>query len=509
MVRLMHWATPKERRTLGQMRRKQVGRQEHNAFKPKARRIVALDLLARSMRGRVPALIQLKYKLMAASPFGYFRGAVPVMAADLGLLPSTGLAAQIGGDAHVRNLGAYAAPDGRMIFDINDFDETMRGPFEWDLKRMAASLVVAGRESGHKEASAQQAVEKFVARYAAQMRAFAQMPLIEMNHFQVHRLSQVAPVHQALMKAERATPLHTLEQLTEPAAAMESAKEANLLKGAGVAQKKLLKDSDSDPNNLAKGTSSDSNKSAKGTGFSPYKNPAKSKRALAPEGLSLPNPPRRFKEQKPMLTRVSSRTAAAVLASLGPYRQMLEPQRQHLLSLYHPLDVAFKVVGTGSVGLRDYCIYFEGNGAADPLFLQIKEQPASAYAPYLPDAAPPHHNGQRVAEGQKAMQVQSDPFLGWTHFAGRDYLVRQLNDHKASIDIEDLSGDGLEAYAEVCGELLARGHARSGDPLVLAGYIGSGDGLAEALAKFGSAYADQTEKDWQELKRSPKSGARK
>jgi uncharacterized protein (DUF2252 family) len=433
----MHWATPQERRSLGQARRKQVGRQQHNEVKPKARQTPALELLARSMRGRVPALIQLKYQLMAASPFGYFRGAVPVMAADLAVLPSTGIVCQLCGDAHVRNLGAFAAPDGRLVFDINDFDETIRGPFEWDLKRMAASLVLAGRESGHKEASARMAVEKFVARYAAQMRAFAKMPSLEVGRFQVHRLGQVAPVHDALLKAERATPLHTLEQLTELASV---------------------------------------------------------KSAVS----------RRFIELPPTLTRVTGRKAAAVLAALGTYREMLEPQRRHLLSLYRPVDVAFKVVGTGSVGLRDYCVYFEGNGANDPLFLQIKEEPASGYAPYLPDAEPPHHNGQRVAEGQKAMQVQSDPFLGWTHISGRDYLVRQLNDHKGSIELEDLEGGGLEAYGEVCGELLARGHARSGDPLILSGYIGSGDGFAEALAKFGCAYADQTEKDWNELKRSGK-----
>jgi uncharacterized protein (DUF2252 family) len=435
----MQWATPKERRNLGQARRKQVGRQEHNDFKPKARKTPALELLARSMHGRVPALIQLKYKLMAESPFGYFRGAVPVMAADLAVLPSTGIVCQLCGDAHVRNLGAYAAPDGRLVFDINDFDETIRGPFEWDLKRMAASLVVAGRGSGHKEASARQAVEKFVTRYASQMRAFAQMPSLEVGRFQVHRLNQVEPVLDALLKAERSTALHTLDQLTEPAS-------------------------------------------------------------------GKPGAPRRFKENKPTLTPVTGQQTANVLAALGPYRQTLEPQRQHLLSLYHPVDMAFKVVGTGSVGLRDYCIYFEGNGPDDPLFLQIKEEPASGYAPYLPDADPPRHNGQRTAEGQKAMQAQSDPFLGWTHFGGRDYLVRQLNDHKGSIDLEDLSGGGLEAYAEVCGELLARGHARSGDPLILAGYIGSGDGFAEALAKFGSLYADQTEKDWSELKRSGKAG---
>jgi len=437
----MDWATPKERRSLGQSRRKQLGRQQHDQLKPKARKTPALELLARSMHGRVPALVKLKYQLMAQSPFGYFRGAVPVMAADLAVLPNTGIAAQLCGDAHVRNLGAYAAPDGRLVFDINDFDETIRGPFEWDLKRMAASLVLAGRGSGHKEAAARQAVERCIERYAAQMRDFARMPGLEVGRFQVHRLAHVEPIHDALLKAERATPQHNLEQLTAPASG---------------------------------------------------------KAAVA----------RVFKQIKPTLTRVTGRQAAAVLASLATYREMLEPQRQHLLSFYRPIDVAFKVVGTGSVGLRDYCVHFEGNGPTDPLFLQIKEEPASAYTAYLPGANPPHHNGQRVAEGQRAMQLQSDPFLGWTHMAGRDYLVRQLNDHKGSIDLEDLSGTGLAAFAEVCGELLARGHARSGDPLVLAGYLGSGDGFAQALAKFGSHYADQTEKDWEELRRSVKTSAK-
>ena len=437
----MHWVTPQERRHLGQSRRKQVGRQEHSEFNPRARKVPALALIERSMRGRVPALIQLKYQLMAELPFGYFRGAVPVMAADLALLPSTGILCQLCGDAHVRNLGAYAAPDGRLVFDINDFDETIRGPFEWDLKRMAASLVLAGRGSGHKEASARQAAERCIERYAAQMQAYARMPHIEVGRAQVHRLGQVEPVLDALMKAERATPLHTLALLTKPA-------------------------------------------------------------------TSKPGAPRHFKESKPILTRVTGRQAAAVLASLTAYREMLEPQRQHLLSFYRPVDVAFKVVGTGSVGLRDYCVYFEGNGPGDPLFLQIKEEPASAYAPYLPDAHPAHHNGQRVAEGQRAMQLQSDPFLGWTHIAGRQFLVRQLNDHKGSIELEDLAGPGLEAYAEVCGELLARGHARSGDPQAIAGYIGSGDGFAEALSRFGSLYADQTEKDWKDLCRSRKAGTK-
>ena len=165
------------------------------------------------MHGRVPALIKLKYELMEQSPFGYFRGAAPVMAADLSVLPSTGIVSQLCGDAHVRNLGAYAAPDGRLVFDINDFDETIRGPFEWDLKRMAASLVLAGREAGHKGRSAQHAVVVCIERYCAQMRAFARMPCLEVGRYQVHRLGGVEPVHAALMKAERATPQHTLEQL--------------------------------------------------------------------------------------------------------------------------------------------------------------------------------------------------------------------------------------------------------------------------------------------------------
>jgi uncharacterized protein (DUF2252 family) len=436
----MQGSTPEERRALGQARRKQVGRQQHAELKPRAKGSTALAILDRSMHGRIPSLFKLKYELMARSPFSYFRGAAPVMAADLAVLPSTGIVSQVCGDAHVRNLGAYAAPDGRLVFDINDFDETIRGPFEWDLKRMAASLVLAGRESQHKESSSRQAVVQCIECYCAQMRAYARMSKLEVNRAQVHRLGAIEPIHAALMKAERATPQHTLEMLTEPTSAKKDA-------------------------------------------------------------------PRRFKEAKPILARVTGAQAAAVVASLGPYRQMLEPQRQHLLSFYRPVDVAFKVVGTGSVGLHDYCIYFEGNGPNDPLFLQIKEEMPSAYTQYLPDAHPAPHNGQRVAEGQKAMQMQSDPFLGWTHIGSRQYLVRQLNDHKGSIELEDLCGSGLAAYAEVCGELLARGHARSGDPLVISGYLGSGGGFAEALAKFGALYADQTEKDWEELKRSGRAKA--
>jgi uncharacterized protein (DUF2252 family) len=373
---------------------------------------------------------------MAASPFGFFRGAVPVMASDLSLLPHTGIVNQICGDAHVCNLGAYAAPDGRLVFDINDFDETIRGPFEWDLKRLATSLVLAGRENGAKRAQCEEAVHSLMARYRKCVDMFARMPVLEMARYQVHRLQRITPVSTALLKAERSTPTHTLEQLTVP--------------------------------ETSRGAETDR---------------------------------RIFKEDKPLLTRISSGQARAVLASLHEYKKDLLPERQHFFAQYRPMDVGFKVVGTGSVGLRDYLVYFEGNGRGDPLFLQIKEEPASGYAKYL-ESHGPHHQGQRVADGQRAMQFLSDPFLGWTTIANRQYLVRQLNDHKANIEIADLKGLGLLEYAEMCGELLARGHSRSGDACILAGYIGTGRRFAEAIVKFAESYADQTERDWETLLKS-------
>jgi uncharacterized protein (DUF2252 family) len=444
----MRIATQDERQAAGQAIRKRLARQGNAEFSAKSRPESAEKLLKRSDRGRVPALVKIKYERMKLSPFGYFRGAVPVMAADLSTLPNTGLMVQLCGDAHVRNLGAFAAEDGRLIFDLNDFDETYRGPFEWDLKRMAASLVVAGREAGNKDGVCTRAVIGCMASYGMRMRAYAPMPVLEMVRDQIIRYEEVAPVHMALQKALRATPMHTLGLLTEPVPG----------KAAGR--------SDQKPN--------------------------------AKVDLSAP---RRFKEIKPTLTRLSPAKAKVVLDSLVAYRETLQSQRRFFFDQYRPVDVAFKVVGTGSVGLRDYCVYMEGNGPGDPFFLQIKEEAVSAYAPYLTDKSGPKHQGQRVVEGQRLIQTGTDILLGYTKIEGRDYLVRRLNDHKASIELTDLNGDGLIEYAQLCGELLARGHARSGDAMQIAGYLGTGDGFAEALAEFGRKYADQTEKDWVQLKR--------
>src|SRR5271154_5962318 len=409
---IKHVLAPTERRAFGQSRRKQVRRQEQKRWSGAVRQTDPIDALAVSAVGRVPALLAIRWQRMAASPFGFFRGAVPIMAADLAVLPHTGIFCQLCGDAHVRNLGAFAAPDGRLVFDINDFDETIRAPFEWDLKRLATSLVVAGRELSIKRAQSEEAIYGFIARYRKYVEMFAKMPVLEMARYQVHRLQRITPVSTALLKAERSTPMHTLEQLTVPETS----------RGEETGR-------------------------------------------------------RIFKEAKPLLTRLSSAQARAVHASAHEYKKNLLPERQHFFSQYRPIDVGFKVVGTGSVGLRDYLVYFEGNGRGDPLFLQIKEEPNSAYAKYI-EYHGPHHQGERVANGQRAMQFASDPFLGWTTIGHRQYLVRQLNDHKASIELEELKGPGLLEYADMCGELLARGHSRSGDANMLAGYIGGGGRFA-------------------------------
>jgi hypothetical protein len=202
-------------------------------------------------------------------------------------------------------------------------------------------------------------------------------------------------------------------------------------------------------------------------------------------------------ESRPLQHRLKPSQARRILDSLNSYKASLLPERQHFLSHYRPIDVAFRVHGTGNVGLRDYLVYLEGNGSNDPLFLQVKGEPGSAYAPYLGEHGAPQHHGQRVAEGQREMQVQTDPFLGWTTMNNRHYLVRQFCDHKAPVSLGDFEGLALTQYAEICGELLALGHCRSGDAACLAGYIGNSAKFDLAVAKFAQEYADQTERDYE------------
>jgi uncharacterized protein (DUF2252 family) len=438
-----------DRYALGLSARKQIARSAHAEFLPSACNHDPIELLRESMKGRVPRLIPIKYQRMAASAFGFFRGAVPIMAADLACHPNTGITTQLCGDAHVLNLGAYAALDGRLVFDINDFDETIRGPFEYDIKRLATSLILAGREAGVKRSARRDAVLHFTQQYRNMMHTFAAMPVLEIARYQIHRLGQTDPMPAILAQAQRSTPQRLLKSLTEPAPNVHS------------------------PSIHSK-----------------------------TPGLEAP---RQFRSDPPLLQRLDANEAALVLAALGPYARTLQPERRHFLEQYAPQDGAFKVVGTGSVGLRDYVIYFEGLSrphGVDPLFLQIKEEPASAYAHYLPEGSRHTHQGHRVVDGQRAMQLTSDPFLGYTTIEGRDYLVRQLNDHKASLDLEKVSPSALLGYADICGELLARGHARAGDPVAMAAYLGASDRFDHAILKFARVYADKTEHDWNLLKRS-------
>lgn len=487
---------PSDRRDHGHRARKQLPRRAHADFDPKARTHDPLHLLEHSDRGRVPALVDLKRQRMSASPFGFFRGAVPVMAADLAHLPNTGIVNQICGDAHIRNLGAYAGIDGRLLFDINDFDETIRGPFEWDVKRLATSLILAAHEAHAKDSVTDEAVLAFLAHYRKSMRLFATLPITAVARYQIHRIDQVEPVAGILAKAERATPMVSLEKLTEPADS-----------SAGKAGKPKHPKGSSEPGK----SHSHASKPDKSQPEKSRSEKLKSEKSKPDQPITHEPPPsqelRRFRSEPPLLTRLTGKSAQLVLDSLTPYARTLQPERRHFLAGYRPIDVAFKVVGTGSVGLRDYCVYLEGNGPDDPIFLQIKEEAPSAYAAYLPEGATSRaHQGHRVLDGARAMQLQSDPFLGYTTVEGRDYLVRQLNDHKASLDLDadsrELRSDGLIAYADLCGELLARGHARSGDPIALSAYLGNSPRFDRAIAAFATAYANQTERDWKQLTRS-------
>jgi len=418
-------AEPEARRALGRARRREVPRSVHGEWQARANRPDPIAILREANAQRIPELAALKMFRMAASPFAFFRGAAPVMAADLATLPRTGLVTQICGDAHVQNLGAYAAPDGHLVFDLNDFDETIEGPWEWDVKRLATSFVLAGREAGAGRTSRRRAVRTLVRAYRETLERLSGLVMLDLLRLEIRRSLQTDVIHRVLLKAERVTNDYALAKLT-----------VRLRGGA-----------------------------------------------------------RRFHDRPPVLHHVPDRVAHAVLAALPSYRETLGPDRQLAFDAYRPVDVAFKVVGTGSVGTRDFVVLLIGHGPEDPLLLQVKEALPSCYARYLPDAPAYTHQGRRVAEGQHRMQSATDPLLGWTSLGGRDFIVRQLADHKAGLEPGALRDDALVSYAEVSGEILAKAHARTGDPAAIAAYCGRGDRLDRAILRFASAYADQTERD--------------
>ncbi|MDQ2773435.1 MAG: DUF2252 domain-containing protein [Acidobacteriota bacterium] len=419
----------------GRDQRKQLSRKALGQVHVQKRGFDPVELLLASAQGRRAQLLPIKYARMRVSPFAFFRGGAPIMAADLGAHAHSGVMAQLCGDAHVQNMGSFEGPDGRLVFDINDFDETITGPWEWDVKRMAASIALAGFESNHARAACTQAVEVFAFGYCRVIEELAEQPVLVAARHQIRRAKKAQAVSAALKQAERASPLDLFEKYTVSGAR------------GGI----------------------------------------------------------RFKKVEHVLWPITGKEKQDVLDAIPVYRESLTPDRRHLFDFFTPRDVAFKIVGTGSVALRDYVVLMDGNGNQDVLFLQIKQEVASAYAPYLEHAVYVHQ-GQRVAEGQRKIQPLSDPLLGWTRVGEHDYLVRQLNDHKGSINLENLRGDGLDSLAEIAGELLARGHARSGDALEIKGYIGAPEKVVKSLTEYGLEYAAQAQADFEQFLKGIENG---
>jgi uncharacterized protein (DUF2252 family) len=424
-----------ERRAEGKMLRHKVPRESHAEWKPRKNRPNPLKLLAESNKGRQEHLIPLRMGRMAASPFAFLRGSACVMAADLSTTPLSGVPVIIDGDAHLNNFGLYGTPLGEVVFDLNDFDEATIGPWEWDLKRLTASVNVVGRVNGLNRRQRDTAVKHTVKGYRSNVHRLASMGVLDVWY------------------------LHYYPGQTNPLVEMNSEVEAVFAKP------------------LAKAMHTDN-------------------RALQAKVVETTGDGRwRFKEDPPVLTSVHV-SEEKIIDALRRYAESLSPERRLMLARYHVVAAAHRVVGVGSVGTRAYLVLLFGNGDRDPLFLQVKESVKPAHAPYLPPLPEEfRHNGKRVVATQRALQASSDPMLGYTTIEGRDYYVRQMKDLKASISVELLTGASFNFYAWACGATLARAHCRTGDPARIAGYCGNSTALDEALAEWAESYGDQTESD--------------
>jgi uncharacterized protein (DUF2252 family) len=426
-----------ERRSLGKQARQRTSR-EALAELPTARGD-AFALVDGQAKVRVPDLIPVRYERMGQTPFTFLRGAALVMADDLSRTPHSGLLTQICGDAHLSNFGAYAAPDRSLVFDLNDFDETAIGPFEWDVKRLAASVVVSAREMGI-DAGTQAELAGLVGRtYRTATRAMADMGTLDVWYARV-----------------------------------DAAKLAELAERANNGPNKEF------VRNLRKAQSRTSLK--------------------ARDRLTeVVGEHRRFVDDPPLLQRVTDElTSEEVVAVLSEYRRSLPPDRQRLLRRYTPVDVAHKVVGVGSVGLLAFLVLFDGRDSDDPLMLQVKQAVDSVIAGYIDQpASSPEHQGQRVVQGQLLMQATSDIFLGWATGPriGRHFYWRQFRDMKWSPEILTLSTERLTGYVQLCAWLLARAHARTGDALAVAAYLGGSEKFDRSIQEWAVGYADITETD--------------
>jgi uncharacterized protein (DUF2252 family) len=442
---------PAERAARGKAARAAVPRQSHAAFDPPAGRPDPVGLLEEQARTRLPDLVPVRYGRMMVSPFTYFRGAALPMASDLAGTPVTGLAVQACGDAHLSNFGVYGSPERRLIFDVNDFDETLPGPWEWDVKRLAASLEVAARGNGFTGKQRRAIVLAAVGQYRQAMRDFAGMSNLDVWYAR-----------------------GDVEQLR---AQFESTMSAR--------QRKRL------DRGLAKAMTRD-NLQALG----------KLTRVADGRIRLLSDPPVLVPvDELDMGDKDRAALEAQLPVMIKSYGRTLESDRRFLLEQYEFIDMALKVVGVGSVGTRCWVVLMLGRDASDPLFLQVKEAEASVLSRFAGAGA--HRNqGQRVVAGQQLMQATSDLFLGWHRVAAalldgrpRDFYIRQLRDWKFSAEIDLMIPDDLRRYGALCGWTLARAHARSGDRIAIAAYLGSSDVFDQAIADFAAAYADQNERD--------------
>lgn len=444
----------------GKALRDAVPRSRHATFELAPDRPDPVDLLEAQAQSRVPELMPIRYGRMLVSPFTFYRGAAKVMTADLASSPASGIKVQCCGDAHLSNFGVFASPERRLVFDINDFDETLPGPWEWDVKRLAASMLIAARDNGFRVRDQERIVLATVSEYRNAMRRFATMRNLAVwySRLEVKRL----------LDEHRAQFRHRMLKRTEEA--------------------------------LAKARTRDS--------FS-----ALSKLTREVDGKA------EIVDQSPLIVPIRALTSAPdgqelfewLNRMLEAYLQTLEPDRRVLLEQFELADFARKVVGVGSVGTRAWIALLFGRDRGDPLFLQLKEAEASVLEDFVGESEFSNH-GERVVAGQRLMQATSDIFLGWVHVGAgldgiaRDFYGRQLRDWKGSAEIEQMVPKGMAVYGGLCGWTLARAHARSGDRVAIAAYLGSGRSFDRAMLEFSVAYADQNERDYRTLCAAAKSG---
>jgi len=452
-------ATPKERRAAGKALRTSAPLESHAVFSRTPASRDPLTLLEEQAVTRLPDLGPIRYGRMLQSPFAYYRGSARVMAADLADAPRSGLVVQMCGDAHVSNFGLYGSPERRLVFDANDFDETLPGPFEHDVKRLVASLVIAAREKGISRKDRRAMAVAAGARYREAMAQFAGERDIEVWYSRI----DADELHQQLAPQLHNGPRKRL------ARALEKARTRDTLQAFG----KLTE--------------------------------------VVGGRLRIRAEPPLLVPLRDVLPETEEQDLEARFQDLvRPYRSSLQADRRRLLESYSFVDMARKVVGVGSVGTRCWVVLLVGRDADDPLLLQLKEAPPSVHAEFLGKSRYANQ-GQRVVTGQRLMQQASDIFLGWQRTTGidgveRDFYVRQLRDWKGSVEIADLRPEGLISYGELCAWCLARAHARSGDRIAIAGYLGSSPAFEHAIAEFGETYADVNDGDHRQLAEAAASG---